>query len=261
MRRKRLKPYKISRGSLEEQKLREDNRFETQRALLFILPLVMVAVLVVGVFFGYKGYVTQRPEHHVDVSAAPVEEPTEGGVPLTVVSSAHTLGEDDVPALTDWGGVQVSPLMIEDLSAMTEAARQDGVTLELSEGYVSYAEQGERYESAVEAYRKSSKTSLVKAEAHVKRTTPRAGESEQQTGLLIRLTDGTDGAFRDSDAYTWLTENSVTYGFVLRYPEQENAGGLGFSADLFRYVGREHAYFMRAYNMNFDEYAAYRAAQ
>ena len=42
-RRRKIKPYKISRGSFEEQKLREDKKTETQRALLFILPVVMLA--------------------------------------------------------------------------------------------------------------------------------------------------------------------------------------------------------------------------
>ena len=49
-----IKPRKVNRGAFEEQKQREEKKLETQRALLFILPLVMVAVLLVGIFFGYK---------------------------------------------------------------------------------------------------------------------------------------------------------------------------------------------------------------
>lgn len=259
---KRRKLYKISRGSFEEQKLREDNRFETQRALLFILPLVMVAVLIIGVFLGYKGYVANNPENHVEPSAdASVEETTDDTAALMAVNSAHPLASDYVPALTQSHGAEVSPLMVDDLDAMLTAARAAGYAIQVSEGYISYKEQNERYETAIEEYRESSKSSLVKAEAHVKRSIPRAGESEQQTGLVVSLSAEVEGKFADSPEYRWLVDNCVDYGFVLRYPEQENVGGLAFSPHLYRYVGRDHAYFMRAYDMSLDEYVVYLNSQ
>ena len=44
-----MKPRKVNRGAFEEQKQREENAVQNQRALLFILPLVMLAVLAVGI--------------------------------------------------------------------------------------------------------------------------------------------------------------------------------------------------------------------
>ena len=261
-RRKKLKPYKINRGTFEEQKLREEKKTETQRALLFILPVVMLAVLAVGIFFGYKSYEKSAGEEKTAVSAtAPSEAPAADPMLLTVVSSAYPLSEDYVPALTDFHGVQVSLLMVEDLETMLTDAEAAGYPLTVTEGYISFKEQKELYDNAVQSYLKKSKMTLVKAEAQVKRTTPREGECEQQTGLLIRFDDQEKGAFADGESFKWLCRNAVKYGFILRYPEAENVGGMAYAPNLFRYVGVENAYNIRAYNMSFDAYAAYMAFQ
>ena len=260
--RKKLKPYKINRGTFEEQKLREDKKTETQRALLFILPVLMLAVLAVGIFFGYKSYEKSAAEEKtIESGAAPTEAPTSDPMLLTVVSPAYPIDADYVPALVDFNGVKVSPDMTDDLQRMLSDAEAAGHPLKVTEGYISYKEQKERYDSAVQEYLKKSKMTLVKAESQVKRTTPREGESEQQTGLLVRFDDEEKGAFADGETLKWLRRNAVNYGFILRYPESENVGGLAYTPNLFRYVGVENAYNIRAYNMSFDQYALYTAFQ
>ena len=79
-RRRKIKPYRISRGSFEEQKLREDKKTETQRALLFILPVVMLAVLAVGIFFGYKSYEKSAAEEKTVISGSEPKICTAHGV-------------------------------------------------------------------------------------------------------------------------------------------------------------------------------------
>lgn len=255
---KKLKPYKVSRGSFEEQKLREDKRTETQRALLFILPVVMLAVLAVGIFFGFKSYQKSVEEEKKIVSSTDATEaPAPDPMLLTVVTPANPLDESYVPALTQCRGVEVSPDMVENLEKMLDDAEKAGCPLTVKEGYISYKEQKKRYDAAVKKYRESSKMTLVKAESKVKQTIPRAGESEQQTGLLVRLDDSAKGKFAEGEAYRWLTRHALDYGFILRYPASENVGGLVFSPKLYRYVGVENARRMRAYNMTFDEYAVY----
>lgn len=263
MKRKRqIKPYKISRGAFEEQKLREENRAETQRALLYILPLVMLAVLAVGIFFGYKFYAGSVGTGAVSPSdAGETETVSVSPMLYRAVNAASPLDESYVPVLTQSCGAEVSEDAADSLAALITAAGDDGFSITVVEGYISFKEQNERYQEAVEDYRKSSKASLVMAEAHIKRTIPSGGESEQQTGLLVYLSADTDGAFEDSAAYAWLVRHSVDYGFILRYPDKENVGGLVFSPHLFRYVGVQNAYRMRALDMNFDEYIAYLAAQ
>lgn len=257
--RRKLKPYKISRGSFEEQQLREDNHLQTLKALMIILPIVMAAVLAVGIFFGYKSYQKQAEDVRTVEHGTTAPEPTEPDPNfLTVVTSAAPLTAEDVPVLTQVGDIRVSPDMADALTELLDAAHKAGIDVKATEGYISFEEQKERYQSAVKAYREKAKVSLVKAEATVRRTTPREGESEQQTGLLVYLTADTGKEkFENSAAYAWLLRNCTAYGFILRYPAKENTGGLSFSSHLFRYVGTENAYYITAYDMTFDEYAAY----
>ena len=70
----------------------------------------------------------------------------------------------------------------------------------------------------------------------------------------------TDGKFADTPAYSWLTRHCVDYGFIRRYPNKENAGGISYSSHLFRYVGKTYAHNMRALDMNFDRFTEYLAA-
>ena len=134
----------MSRGSLEEQKLREDKRMETQRALLFILPVVMIAVLAVGVFFGYKSYEKAAEQERKDFEQSVATEPVEHDpMLLSVVSPAYPLNESYVPALVDCQGIKVSPELVDSLNAMLDAAKTAGHELMLNEGYISFEEQKE----------------------------------------------------------------------------------------------------------------------
>ena len=235
---------------------------QTQRALLFILPVIMVAVLLVGIFFGYKGYLRQEEQVRELEHASAAEEPTQADpMFLTVVSSAYPLDADYVPELIECRGVSVSPALADSLERMLTDASSAGHEITVTEGYISYEEQKEKYDSSVAEYKKKTKSSIVKAEATVRKTTPREGESEQQTGLVVYLDAAGDESFDKTPAYSWLIKNCASYGFVLRYAEPENAGGLSFSPHLFRYVGADNAYYITAYDMSFDEYAAYVRAQ
>lgn len=257
-----LKPGKVNRGVFEEQQMREENKVQNQRALLFILPLVMLAVLVVGVFFGYKFYVNSINEKSAIKPSEIVEDDTHSSNPmfLQAVNTASPISKDFVPETVECCGIQIATDAADSLNEMVAAAKENGFDLIIVEGYISYDEQAERYKKAVEDYRRDSKASLVMAEAHVKKELPPAGESEQQTGLLVYLTVKTDGKFADTAAYSWLTHHCVDYGFIHRYPNKENAGGLSFNSHLFRYVGKTYAYNMRALDMNFDRYVEYLAA-
>lgn len=243
--------------------MREEKRTQNQRALLFILPLVMLAVLAVGIFFGYKFHLN----HIKELNPISPSEADSDVVAYTnpmfyrTVNSASPLKADFVPETTESCGIPISVDAAAALSELVDDASSRGYDLMVVEGYVSYEDQDQAYQKAVEEYRKKSGASLVMAEAHVKQELPRAGESEQQTGLLVYLTVKTDGKFADTDAYAWLTRYCVDYGFILRYPEKENVGGMAYSSHLFRYVGKPNAYRMRSLDMTFDEYVAYLQAQ
>ena len=253
----------MNRGVLEKQQEREENKVQNQRALLYILPLIMLAVLIVGIFFGYKFYVNSISEKTPISSSEYIEDDTHSSNPmfLKTVSAASPIDQSFVPETAESCGVPIATDAADSLNHLVVDAKKAGFDLMVVEGYVSYEDQAKRFKDEVEKYRKDSKASLVMAEAHVKKELPPEGESEQQTGLLVYLTVKTDGKFADTPAYSWLTRHCVDYGFILRYPNKENAGGISYSSHLFRYVGKTYAYNMRALDMNFDRYVEYLAAQ
>lgn len=256
---------KVNRGRLEDERRKSDDRYEYQRVMLFILPLVMIAVLVVGIYFGYLSYRKTHTKlgsvkNNIVVNQSGLSD-EQSAYLVKVVSSAKPLDKDFVPSLSDAQGVKVSSLAADDLNKMVEDAAKDGVKLKVSVGYISFEEQNKIYSKAVEDYKKKNKCSVVKAEAAVRKTTPDGGESEHQTGLLVKFSSSSEKDFSKSRECAWLVKNSVRYGFVLRYPDTENTGGLAYSSDLYRYVGVSNAALMRAYDMNLDEFVQYLGLQ
>lgn len=255
------KSFKVSRGFLEEEQRKEDIRLSNKRIALIILPILMVSILLVGIFFGYKSYEENKSSV---ISATPDSMAVKKGssdisdeeLMMMYVDSAHPLDENFVPDLVMYEGIYISPIMKESLNRMLTDSAEAGEVLILESGYISYERQGELYDNAIKDYRKEKKASVVKAEAEVRKTIPPAGESEQQTGLVISL-DADAKAFDKSSQYAWLMKNAAEYGFVLRYEDDENVGGMGYNPHLYRYVGKENAMQMRFLNLNFEEYVNY----
>lgn len=252
--------YKINRGAIEEEKRKTENSLLYQKAILFLLPVIMVAVLVVGIFFGYKSYKAKyKSESIATDNSAQIQEEIDNfnAKLLKVVNSASPEDENFVPELVDFNGIKISPLMKYHLEDLLFDAKNEGLSLKVVNGYISFEEQKEIYATAVQKYKESSKASVVKAESYVKKTIPKEGECEQQTGLIVEFASDSDEDFEKSEEYHFLMKNCVNYGFILRYPNTENTGGRKFSPSLFRYVGIDHAKTMRSYNMTLDEYVLY----
>lgn len=253
------KHYKIPRGQFELEQLREERHDQNLKAILIVLPIVMAAVLLVGLFFGYKSYLKNAVLYTGATSSQAYLEtqPKENDMLLRVVNSASAIDSTYIPSLVEVKGIAVASEVQKPLQEMLSAAEKDGVVLLLEDGYISFEEQKERFESAMTEYKKSAKVSTVRAESYIRKRIPKAGESEQQTGLVVYITTEGNIKFDSTPAFSWMMKHASEFGFILRYPEQENPGGVSYSPYLFRYVGKENAYYMRAYDMTFDEYVEY----
>jgi D-alanyl-D-alanine carboxypeptidase len=126
----------------------------------------------------------------------------------------------------------------EATEQMLAAAQSEGVTtLRLSSAFRSYSFQVSLYNS----YVKSS------GQAEADRSSARPGYSEHQTGLAADFDSNTgrchlEECFADMAEGQWLASNAYKYGFVLRYPkDQEGTTGYKYEPWHFRYVGRELA--------------------
>lgn len=176
---------------------------------------------------------------------------------LRYVNSKNKIETDYIPELYEYNGILLSQDMSSDLDKMLNASKKEGIELKISCGYVTAEEQQNKHESALEYYKNELGYSSVKAEASTMRTTPDGESSEHRTGLLITF-EGDDKEFSKSEAYSWLYRNSISYGFILRYPENKlSYTGMNPSFTQFRYVGKNNARQMRVLDMCLEEYCMY----
>ena len=84
------------------------------------------------------------------------------------------------------------------------------------------------------------------------------GHSEHHTGLAFDLSLYRSGIVHDFDGsgdYEWIFRNCHKYGYVLRYPaDKTEITGISYEPWHYRYVGKEHAYYMYTNNLCLEEY-------
>lgn len=152
---------------------------------------------------------------------APSDEPDDL---VTLVETRYALVVNN-PAL------QLSASVLPDLFAMVETARQDGITLDISSTFRSYAYQEGLFQRWVD------RLGLEQAE----RESARAGTSQHQLGTTIDFGSVTP-EFADTAAGRWLAERASQFGFSLSYPPgMESLTGYVYEPWHFRYIGRDAA--------------------
>lgn len=178
---------------------------------------------------------------------------------LVLINKQHPIPEDyDFTLGTFTTGMRCDERIIDDLLLMMQAAKEEGVNLEVCSPYrgdnrqeylfnrkiKKYMGQGMSY---MEAYKKASQIVTV------------PGASEHQVGLALDIWCDTykslDKGFEDTEAGKWLAEHSCEYGFILRYPEgKEYITSIEYEPWHFRYVGREAAMTMKQENICLEEF-------
>ena len=225
---------------------------------LIFLPLLIAGIILLGIFIPYKSTVDSRPSVPTTVSDDENEVVVGEEDLLLIVNDTYPLDNSYKPVLVPFGNVRIAQIAFDDLDNLIGDAAEDEVNLTVTAGYVSYDEQAKLYEETFAKLKKDNGYSEIKAESETKRICPMAGCSESQTGLLITFSTNEKGDFAKTKAGKWLLDNSIDYGFVLRYPEgEEENTGRRYEADVYRYVGRDYALKMRAYDMTFEMFSAH----
>lgn len=146
---------------------------------------------------------------------------------LTLVNANLPLADTTAPSLAvadDATGVQLDAEAAQNYRTMAAAARQQGVTLTLEEGYQDTADE----------YATGYGADILSADSTEKTTT-----------------------FAKSRAYQWLTAYAAEYGFVERWPEDRQAAtGMAYAPWHWRYVGKENALALRASGLSLEEFLA-----
>lgn len=183
---------------------------------------------------------------------------------LILINKQHSIPEgyeETVPLgniNTMKGVMHCDERIIDDLLAMIQSAKEDGITLVICSPYRDldyqqmlfnrkinkYMQKGLSY---MEAYQLSSQTVTV----------PNA--SEHQIGLALDIVTNNyislDEGFGETKAGLWLNENSYKYGFILRYPKgKEDITGISYEPWHFRYVGEDAAKIIKENNYTLEEF-------
>ena len=146
---------------------------------------------------------------------------------------------------------------VDALKEMLEAAKEDGIgKWQISAGYRTWDDQVSMLNSKVRSYQKSHKDwSSSKARRAALRTVAEPGSSEHHLGLAFDINKKGSSKFAGTKQSDWLNEHCWEYGFIIRY-QKEKEKITGFEAEPWhiRYVGIEHALYMRDHDLCLEEY-------
>ena len=149
--------------------------------------------------------------------------------------------------LTD--GVALRSLVLPDLSALRQAAVDNGTPISILAAFRSFGQQQELYDRRVEELGASEAGSRV----------ARPGHSEHQLGTTIDVTiegdTDVDQTWGASLTGQWIATNAHKYGFILSYPmEAQGRTCYDYEPWHLRYVGREMAADVIASGLTLREY-------
>ncbi len=178
---------------------------------------------------------------------------------LVLINKEHPIPEDYSFNLgTIKANMQCDERIIEDLLAMLQGAKNDGVTLVICSPYRDYSRQEMLFNRKINAYIGKG-MSYMEAYKAASRTVTVPGASEHQIGLAVDIISDTytslNTGFGDTQAGKWLAEHSCEYGFILRYPlGKEYITGIQYEPWHFRYVGVEAATVMTNEGTTLEEF-------
>lgn len=178
---------------------------------------------------------------------------------LTLVNFENTIPKDwkvDLVQLNN--GQSVDRRIYDDLIAMLQAAKSEGLNPLICSSYRTNEKQEQLYQNKVSEYL-SQGYSKVEASDKAAFWVARPGTSEHQLGLGVDIVSTKNQRLDRSQENTveqqWLIQNSWKYGFVLRYPTNKNSiTGVGYEPWHYRYVGKEHAKKINELGVCLEEY-------
>ena len=223
---------------------------------------------------GVAGETTLAKLYAEDAVAAPENsEPVDvlaGSVPM-LVNNDHPVDEYFVPAdLVELRDVLDKKLVkikykktrgvrtaAEALNTMLEAAKEDKIkNWQVSAGYRTWDDQVKLLNAKISSYRKKNKDwSSSKARRAALKSVAEAGCSEHHLGLAFDLNVPGAKTFSSTKQYKWLKEHCWDFGFIIRYTkEKQEITGFNPEAWHIRYVGVEHAQYMKEHDLCLEEY-------
>ena len=156
---------------------------------------------------------------------------------------------DYTPELASLEGQRFDVRIVDAMRAFAQAARAEGLSVFLSSGYRSYAEQTYLFNRKAAEYGEAVAATIV----------ARPGTSEHQTGLCCDITDRyyeqKDRTLENTALYQWMSAHCQEYGFIVRFPDgREDVTGIIYEPWHFRYVGVEAAEYITEHDLTLEEF-------
>ena len=262
---------------MESRKSRLELQIEEKQAKqkkLFVIAGVLIGLIICAAIVGCT--MTQQNDktdsdktQQADQNITEVQTPPEPLIPevseenlwmTRLVNSTSLLEEGYVPelAVVNSAGYKFDARAAEDLKAMLEAARSEGLSPMICSSYRSWERQNTLFDKQVV---KQQNLGLPYEEAYEKAKTVVAfpGTSEHQTGLAADIVATSHQMLDDSQEQTaeqqWLMEHCWEYGFILRYPkDKSDITGIIYEPWHYRYVGHEVAQYIHENSLCLEEY-------
>ncbi len=158
-------------------------------------------------------------------------------------------------AYAGFEGAQFDARAIDQLHALCNAAKADGVELTVISAYRTNSFQTFNFNRKVDRVM-SENPNLTREEAEnqAEKVVARPGTSEHQIGLAVDF-NSVEDSFKSTKAYAWLVEHCSDYGFILRYTEEkQETTGIISEPWHYRYVGIEAAKTMEEENLCLEEF-------
>ena len=147
------------------------------------------------------------------------------------------------------------------LVEMIEAARADGIQLQLISTYRDLETQYRLFNNKVNEYLNMG-YGQEDAEKNASQWVAIPGTSEHGTGLAADIVSATKSyelneSFAQSEEFEWLYANCTKYGFILRYPKDKlEITKITYEPWHYRYVGKEAAQEIMERGICLEEYVA-----
>lgn len=181
---------------------------------------------------------------------------------LILINKQHSIPEDYTFPLgtirINQKRMQCDARILDDLLAMLQAAKEDGINLSICSPYRDMEYQQMLFNRKIKRYMDKG-MSYMEAFQLSSQVVTVPGASEHQIGLALDIVCDhyvtLDEGFADTDAGKWLAENSYRFGFILRYPEgKEYITGIDYEPWHFRYVGVEAATVITQEGITLEEF-------
>lgn len=178
---------------------------------------------------------------------------------LQLVNRDHPITDDYSVALKSVrSDIQVDSRCYDDLSAMLDACRAEGLDPLICSGYRDLDYQTELFINKVKRLQAKGLSELDAYE-YAQTVVALPGTSEHHLGLAVDIVDQSYQELTEIQEQTpvqkWLIQHCWEYGFILRYPDgKSEITGIIYEPWHYRYVGREVAAEIQSSGLCLEEY-------